>query len=232
MKLPEAARHLLAFERGDLTGRLAALEAAFRGCGVESARPLCEENGIAPDLLHAAFAFKVVAGQINVLIHGIGILTALPYILKGGEEIQELSLGAGNTGRPFDLETTHRVAEFKFINWRGGAESIRQNSLFKDFFRLAEADTTKVRELYLLELDRPLRFLNGRRALASVLSRDEALRRDFTNRYGSRFAVARDYYNHRRELVSLIDITRLVPAFVAFLQLPGAGQESGDEATS
>jgi hypothetical protein len=231
MKLPEAAQHLQAFERGDLTGRLAALEAALRGCGAESCRRLCDANGIATPLLHAALAFKTVAGQINVLIHGVGILAALPHILKSGEQTQELSLGAGNTGRPFDLETTHRVAEFKFINWRGGPEAIRQNSLFKDFFCLAEAATTKIRELYLLELDRPLRFLNGRRALSSVLSRNEALRRDFTNRYGTQFAVTCDYYNHRRELVTLIDITRLVPAFAAFRQLPAAGDPS-DEPTS
>jgi len=225
MQLREAAQYLHVFKRGDLTGRLAALEAAFIGCAAESARSLCEENGITAALLDAAFDFKAVAGQINMLIHGVGILTALPYILKAGEEIQELSLGAGNTGRPFDLETTQRVAEFKFIQWRGGAEVTRQNSLFKDFFRLAEAETTKVRELYVLERDRPLRFLTGRRALSSVLSRDEALRQAFATRYGGRFTVARDYYNYRRDLVDLIDITTLAPEFAAFRRPPGIGQD-------
>lgn len=97
---------------------------------------------------------------------------------------------------------------------------------------MAEADTSKERELYLLELDRPLRFLNGRRALSSVLSRDEALRRDFVSRYGDRFAVARDYYDHRRDMVKLYDITKLVPAFAAFPMLSSRGNEAGGEATS
>jgi hypothetical protein len=45
------------------------------------------------------------------------------------------------TGRSFDLETSYRVAvaEFKFIRWQGGPESIRQNQLFKDFYLLARS---------------------------------------------------------------------------------------------
>jgi hypothetical protein len=60
------------------------------------------------------------------------------HILRPGEVIDCVSLGAGNTGRAFDLETNLRIAEFKFIHWQGGPESIRQNSLFKDFYEMAE----------------------------------------------------------------------------------------------
>jgi hypothetical protein len=77
---------------------------------------------------------------VNVAIHALGILLALPEILEVlevGEVVEELSLGAGNTGRAFDLVTNVRVAEFKFIKWRGGAEAIRQNGLFVDVFHLA-----------------------------------------------------------------------------------------------
>lgn len=215
MNLLEAAHELETFERGDMTGRLASLESAFRGQGRDQARILCASNGIEPALVQAAFAFKAAAGQINVLIHAVGILTAIPSILREGEQVEQLSLGAGNTGRAFDLETSHRIAEFKFISWRGGAESVRQNGVFKDFFRLAEADTTKERWLYLLGLDRPSQFLNGSRALSSILSRDETLRRDFAALYGEQFVVARDYYQHRRDQVKLGDLTALVPAFAA-----------------
>jgi hypothetical protein len=215
MNLLEAARELEMFERGDMTGRLASLESAFRGQSRDHARLLCASNGIEPALMQAAFIFKAAAGQINVLLHAVGILTALPSILREGEQVEQLSLGAGNTGRAFDLETSHRIAEFKFIGWRGGAESVRQNGVFKDFFRLAEADTAKERWLYLLELDRPLRFLNGRRAISSVLSRDETLRRDFAALYGEQFAVACDYYLHRRDRVQLGDLSALVPEFAA-----------------
>ena len=70
-----------------------------------------------------------------------------------------MSLGAGNTGRSFDQETDRRVAAFKFIRWQGGPESIRQNSVFKDFFLLAEHDTVKRRYLYVLGNHYPLKFL-------------------------------------------------------------------------
>ena len=53
-----------------------------------------------------------MAGQVNVVIHALGILISLPYLLEDDEEIQSLSLGAGNTGRRYDLETDRRVAEF------------------------------------------------------------------------------------------------------------------------
>lgn len=229
MNLGEAAQLLQAFQGGDLAGRLASLESAFRDQSTDAARSLCEKNGIVPALLQAAFVLKAVAGQINVVIHAVGILAALPDILRDGEHVQELSLGAGSTGRPFDLETTHRIAEFKFIAWRGGPEAIRQNTLFKDFFRLAEAETPKERYLYLLELDRPLRFLNGRRALSSILSRDETLRRDFAATYGERFSVVRDYFAYRRERVQLCDLTMLVPAFKAFPPPSTSVIESHDE---
>lgn len=65
-----------------------------------------------------------------------------------GEQIESLSLGAGNTGRSHDLEPDRRIAEFEFIEWRGGAESIRQNSLFVDLFNLASSDIDKRKVLY------------------------------------------------------------------------------------
>lgn len=73
----------------------------------------------------------LVRKKVNVVIHALGILLCLPHILEADGTVQYVSLGAGNTGRQFDLETDRRVAEFKFIQWQGGPESIRQNSLFK-----------------------------------------------------------------------------------------------------
>ena len=99
-------------------------------------------------------------------------IPALPYILESGETVEYVSLGAGNTGRQFDLETNYRVAEFKFIHWRGGAESIRQNQLFKDFYLLAENETIKRKYLYVLGAKFPLHFLNGGRKLNSVLTQE------------------------------------------------------------
>jgi hypothetical protein len=94
-------------------------------------------SGVKAEVLGAAGLIKQLAGQINVVIHALGILLCLPHILRPGEVIDYVSLGAGNTGRAFDLETNDRIAEFKFIRWQGGQESIRQNALFKDFYEMA-----------------------------------------------------------------------------------------------
>jgi len=54
--------------------------------------------------------------------------------LQSGEVVEQLSLGAGNSGKSFDLTTNQRVAEFKFIQWKGGSESARKREFFKDFY--------------------------------------------------------------------------------------------------
>src|SRR4051794_25688037 len=54
-------------------------------------------------------------------------------VLEEGELVTKRpSLGAGNdSDRVFDLETTHRVAEFKLSSWKGH-DGGRQRGLFAD----------------------------------------------------------------------------------------------------
>lgn len=222
MDLEEAAKHLRTIESGDLTKRIAYLESAFCKQSQETPSSLCVKHGVTDVALEAALVFKAAAGQINVVIHALGILASLPHILRDEERVESLSLGAGNTGRHYDLETNLRVAEFKFIQWRGGPESIRQNGLFKDFFYLAEADTAKERYIYLLGLDHPLRFFNGGRSLSSVLTKDHQLRSDFQRLYGERFQVVRDYYEHRKNSVHMRDVSKFLPAFSEGASVPDA----------
>jgi hypothetical protein len=125
--LSEVVRNIEEFEEGSLKTRISNLENSFRGANKAACDTLCSDFGIGPQLLHSAFLLKRIAGQVNVIVHSVGILLSLPYILEEGETIQDLSLGAGSTGSLFDLETDLRIAEFKFILWKGGAESIRQN---------------------------------------------------------------------------------------------------------
>jgi hypothetical protein len=165
--------------------------------------------------LDAALLIKRVSGQINVLVHAIGILNALPYVLDAGEVVESLSLGAGNTGRKHDLETDRRVAEFKFIEWRGGPESIRQNTVFVDLFNLASNPTTKRKELYLVGTAIPLRFLQNRRALSSVLSKDVATATRFRALHGDRFTTVGDYYRTVRDEVDIVDLVGLVPGLTS-----------------
>src|SRR5208337_273723 len=125
----EDAIHLLQVFRGaELTRTIGQIEKSLKGASADSYAAALTTSGARAEVLGAAGLIKQLAGQINVVIHALGILLCLPRILRPGEIIDYVSLGAGNTGRAFDLETNHRIAEFKFIHWQGGPESIRHKT--------------------------------------------------------------------------------------------------------
>jgi hypothetical protein len=206
---------------GGLTSRISELESSLRGLNGPAAASRLSSDGIEDQtsvgaLAVGALAVKAMAGQINVIVHALGILMALPAILEDGERVEDLSLGAGNTGHNFDLETNRRIAEFKFCTWQGGSETIRQNALFVDLYHLAEAETDKLRELYVTYLVHPLRFLAGGRSMKSILSKHGHVAEEFFARYGDRYLVARDYWNDAKDRVGLVDVSTLVPSFAKF----------------
>ncbi len=197
----------------DLTQRISNLESTLSMKGPEEVKRILAGQGVSDSTIQAAFKIKKLAAQINVTIHALGILVSLPHILDPGEKIQNLSLGAGNTGKKFDLESDRRVAEFKFIQWRGGPESIRQNTLFTDLFGLVIHESTRRRCLYGVGKEEPMRFLNNRRAISSVLSKNDAIKREFYEKYGDKYARVSEYYNDVKHLVEIIDLKELVPVF-------------------
>lgn len=212
--IAEALHLLQAFRGEDLTQTIYQIEKSVRGVSSEKYAAVLSNSGVEAEVLGAAGLVKQLAGQINVVIHALGILLCLPHILCPGEIIEYVSLGAGNTGRAFDLETNMRVAEFKFIRWQGGPESIRQNSLFKDFYEMAEHDTKKEKYLYVLGTEHGEKFFNGARALSSVL-RTATLRNKFTKKFGSQYRTVRDYYLPRKGHVIIQDVSAFVPELVA-----------------
>lgn len=203
----EAIRLLSRFAGSNLTDTLSRIEESVRGVTAERASSFLAEAGAERAVLAAAGEMKRLAGQINVTIHALGILLCLPQLLEEGEHVEYVSLGAGNTGRQFDLETNRRVAEFKFINWRGGSESIRQNSIFKDFFMLADSPSTKRKYLYLLGTAHALKFLHGGRSIRSVLSRHDKMQKLFFSRFGDRYTKVRDYYEAQQGAVAIVDVS-------------------------
>ncbi len=164
---------------------------------------------------------KALSAQIDVVLHAVGIIAALPHLLEQGEKVLSLSLGAGNTNRDFDLETDRQVAEFKFIGWRGGAEAVRQDTLLIDVFHLDRSDTEKRRVLYLAGSAIPLRFLaTSRRKTRACLSRRPGVPQQFDARYGTHAHLhVADYWaavRHRIEVVDLLDVLPdLRPAAIA-----------------
>lgn len=213
MDLIESAAIVERFTGSGLAGRIARLERALEGATLDSIPPEAFTDD-PNDVLAAAANLKRVAGQVNVMIHAVGMALCLPRILEPGEVIESLSLGAGNTGKSFDLESDRRIAEFKFIRWRGGPEPVRKATLFKDFYKLAEFETSKRKFIYLLGTDHALSFLHGRSSLRTVL-REHALQRQFFEKYGDQYSVVRDYYLPRAQSVSLVDVSPYVPNLVS-----------------
>lgn len=210
MELTEAVTSLAMFSGRDLTSTLSQIESSFEGRTIETCSPLLVEHHVHHDALNAAGLVKRLAGQINVIVHALGILLCLPELLIPDEVIESVSLGAGNTGKLFDLETDRRIAEFKFIKWQGGPEAIRQNSLFKDFYCLAEHNSSKSKHLYVLGTEYPLKFLNGRRSIESILSKNVGLHNAFRIKYPN-YETVRDYYIPRRDLVLIEDVSSMLP---------------------
>lgn len=215
--LPEAVAAFERFCGSQVTRTLSEAEVALRGATPNTLGARLAELRATEEAIAGAGELKRIAGQVNVVIHALGILLCLPHILEPGEAVEYASLGAGNTGRAFDLETNRRVAEFKFITWRGGPESIRQNSLFKDFFLLAEHPAPKSKHLYVLETARPLRFLNGGRALSSVL-KDARLASAFGEKYGDQYRTVREYYRAREDRVRIEDVSKWLPGLVPMMR--------------
>ena len=211
--------HVLArlnrFADGNLTQRLAGIEREAQGLTAENWGPLLEQTHATREALAEAAELKRLAGQVNVTIHALGILLCLKHVLEPGESVESLSLGAGNTGKPFDLETNRRVAEFKFIRWRGGSESIRQNDTFKDFYLLAAHATSKRKHLFLLDTEHALRFFRGRRKLTSVLSKNEEVRQRFFGEFGGTFRTVGDYYAAHKSEVEIGDVSAWVGDLLA-----------------
>jgi hypothetical protein len=210
--LEESWALLESFRAGSLGKSVSKIENKLVGLTKSEVSSHLGQFGVSMELLLAALLIKRHAGQINEIVHAIGILLALPHILDDGEVVEGLSLAAGNTGKGFDLETTKRIAEFTFINWQGGAEVIRQNKIFKDFYFLAEAETNKQRELYVVGTFHPSKFFEGGRALLPILKGNGKLGESFLAKYGERIKTVRDYYLLRKHLVAIRDLGEFIPA--------------------
>jgi len=135
----------------------------------------CIEQHRISEVLTEKLFIKRFSAQVDVAIHAYGILAALAKILDDGEIIEYLSLGAGNTGKAYDVSTSKRIAEFKFAQWDKSNNTIRQNGIFKDFLELAinTASEGKAKYIYCLSAAEVIRFLtNSGRSLESVLSKN------------------------------------------------------------
>src|SRR5438477_11993257 len=91
--LADPFNSLQAFGRPDLTQTLARIEASLQGVSQDRYASILAGCGAKAEVLSAAVLLKQLAGQINVVIHALGILLCLPHILKPAEAIEYVSLG-------------------------------------------------------------------------------------------------------------------------------------------
>lgn len=214
VNLEQTLQNLYLFSTNEnLTDRIADIEHRLVSTNKEDVVSFLYKEKINAAILGSALKVKEIAGQINVIIHSLGMLIALPYILEPKETIVALSLGAGNTGKRYDLETNKRIAEFKFIAWQGGPESIRQNSLFVDLFNLSEDPTPKEKYVYVIDKKIPIKFLKGRRDIKSVFSKNQTARDKFFSKYGNKFLRVFEYYDHVKDEVTIVELGDISPVF-------------------
>ena len=206
-ELNDAISKVSEFVGDDLTERLFYFEYNLEGTNKTATLELLNSTSINFGLFNAADFIKHQVSQINTILHAVGVLALLPYILEDAETIESLSLGAGNTNKQFDLQTNLRVAEFEFSEWKGH-DSARQTSLFEDFYNLAEFKTVKSRYLYVNDTELQLKFLNSDRAISSVLNRKSKLD-DFQRKVGANFIRVNEYHNYRKSNVEIVDIAQI-----------------------
>ena len=152
---------------------------------------------------------KGLSAQIDTYIHAYGILLALPKILDPDEQIVELSLGAGTGGKPFDLVTTKRIAEFKFARWSDHGNAIRQNNIFKDYVQLVLEKSNKIKCIYCYDADKVKHFLEtSGRNLESVFSKNSIHKKypDIQHEY----LTVRDFYADYQAEVEIVELENLL----------------------
>ncbi len=140
MRIQDAVSQINQFKESSLADTVANIESSLSQVGAGDVLRICETFPIGQELLSAAADIKRASAQINVIIHAVGIIYSLPYILEETEVIESVSLGAGSANSGFDLVTDKQIAEFKFINWQGGSEAVRKKTLFEDYVKLARED--------------------------------------------------------------------------------------------
>jgi hypothetical protein len=225
-KLDESYRIVSPLFDPSLGDNLAEFERLLVNLDKGACEVVLNSHSLSSNVLSSAIFVKRAASQINVVVHALSILLSLPVLLEPNETVSSLSLGAGNSGRGFDLETNLRCAEFKLTDWKGGSEAIRQNRLFKDFYCLAEAPTNKKKQLFVVGINEPLRFLSGNRACGSVMSGNRKLWEEFQRSYGSVCRTVGQYYSLHKEEVEIQDLTQIVPGFRTLFVSELADQES------
>lgn len=210
----------------DMTRRLG--DSVVRSVGPDDARQRGDSflGGDAHGAYLAALTLKAVAGEVDVLLHAVGIVAALPFILEAGETVEKLSLdqdsgGTGDGDLTADVVTSKKVAEVTFIRWaEKKGNGTREVKLLRDLINLDVVPDEDVgdrsRILYVTGGAPARRFLSGRTNIAKKL-KDKAETLDmFRARYGDRYEMIGPYWQALQGggRITLVDLYEQYPGFV------------------
>lgn len=121
----------------------------------------------------AAKIIKDASSQIDEIVHASGIMIAKEVWLNEDEEVQYLSLGAGNHKERFDMETNLRIAEFKFGKWNdNSANGIRRRGYFSNYINLLTANDQRNKYFIVEDKKSFLKFVSGKATWRNVLSKN------------------------------------------------------------
>lgn len=174
----------------------------------------------------AALALKVLAGEVDVLLHAVGIAAALPHVLEAGERVLSVSIdhdGGGTAGTAGlgvgDLVTDRQVAEFTFIRWAtNGGNGQREAKLLRDLIKLDLLDDViaagRRRVLYVTGGSPALRFFSSGQTINKKLARNADVLGRLQERHGARFTSVSSYWDHLHQghRVELVDLHKLAPS--------------------
>ncbi len=211
MGLEDATKQIEKFKGISLADRISDLEKTIENEKVEGVRRLIQEQNLDRYFLSAASAVKRASAQIDVVIHAVGIIYSLPYILDKDEHIVRASIGASSASGEYDLETDRRLAEFKFSKWQGSGDAVRKKTLFEDFVKLAIAETSKEKYLYILDSSVPIRFLRGNSFVLRLLDRNNGVREKFIAAFGDKYQKVNEFHSAFENEIKLVDLIGLVP---------------------
>lgn len=201
------------------TARIATLEGQLVGAGRDQVEELADESDVTIDMLASALTVRSSLGRLNDVIHAAVITLALPHILDDGEKITNRpSLAAGNDPtRPFDLETSHRVAEFKVSVWRG-ADAMRKRGAFADLVHLALEERDLRKQLFVVGPE-PKAFLEKTTSRADWgLTRGSAkLREKFVDRFGSVDISINEFRSTYAAEVEIVDLNDVIPGLTSLI---------------
>ena len=125
------------------------------------------------NIFTAAKIIKDASSQIDEIVHASGIMIAKELWLHEDEEVQYLSLGAGNHKGHFDMETNLRIAEFKFGKWNdNSANGIRRRGYFSNYISLLTANDHRSKYFVVEDRSSFVKFMNGKATWRNVLSKN------------------------------------------------------------